>query len=241
MTQISQTEWDTLNAYSDGELPAADVLHFEARLRSEPELQEALGQIRGVGLALKPLKPGVVMPPVKFQNKKWFYGCLAIAASVALMLTGSALTLLKPNLGLSPTELHHAYLEPPFDVSQGGLRKVVSREDLPDLATANLTLVADTTESNAIRSLHYAGRNECRLTLTITNGDMPNLQTDSDLLLASWRINSIHYTLLANGMDGHRFAAIADFVRDHFKRQAKPATVIAMHDATKSAVPCKIG
>jgi hypothetical protein len=239
VTLIAQNDWDALNAYSDGELPDADVVKLEARLCADPTLQEALDQIRGIGLALKPLRPEVGLAPERSQNSRSSYRHLAIAASIVLVFAFGGYSFLKPAPGFSPTDLHQAYLQQPFDVAQDGLQQVISRTDLPNLAGANLTLVADVTERNAIRALHYAGRNGCRLTLTIAGGGAPDIKAASDLLLASWEVNSVHYTLLATGMDSNRFAAIADFVRDHYEQQAQQATIMAMRDATETAVPCK--
>lgn len=239
MTLIAQHDWNALNAYSDGELPDADVIALEARLRTDPVLQEALDQIQGIGLALKPLRPDVIAGPERTKISKWSYKHLAIAASIALVFVFGGYSLLKPTTGFSPTDLHHAFLRQQFDVNQDKLQRVIARTDLPDLAGANLTLVADVTDRNKIQALHYAGRNGCRLTLTIAGDGAADVKPASNLLLASWEANSVRYTLLATGMDSNRFAAIADFVRDHYERQAQPANVIAMRDATETAVPCK--
>jgi len=143
--------------------------------------------------------------------------------------------------GLSPSDLHQAFLQQPFNVSQEDIQRINSRRDVPDLATANLALVADVTKSNATRALHFAGRNGCRLTLTIAKGDLPDVKATPELLLASWSVASVHYTLLSTGMDSNRFAAITDFVRVYSEQQGRPATIMAMRDATETAVPCAIG
>ena len=54
MDLIEEDDWDALSAYCDGELPAPDAAILEARLEKEPALQEALAQIQGIGLALRP-------------------------------------------------------------------------------------------------------------------------------------------------------------------------------------------
>jgi len=241
MELVSQDDWDSLNAYNDGELSAAEARQLETLLQIEPALQDALEQIQGVGLALKSLRPEIGSEPVQAQKTMWSYRYIAIAASIALVLVFVGQSFLGQKSGLSPSDLHQAFLQQPFNVSQEDIQHINSRRDVPDLATANLALVADVTESNATRALHYAGRNGCRLTLTIAKGDLPDVKATPELLLASWSVASVHYTLLSTGMDSNRFAAITDFVRVYSEKQGRPATIMAMRDATETAVPCAIG
>jgi hypothetical protein len=241
MELISQDDWDSLNAYSDGELPAAEAHLLETRLQTEPALQNALEQIQGVGSALKALRPEAGSAPAQSRKSMWSYRYIAIAASIALVLVFAGQSFWGHKTILSPSDLHQAFLQQSFNVSQADIQRVNITSDVPDLATANLALVADVTEGNATRALHYAGRNGCRLTLTIAKVDLPNVKATPELLLASWSVTSVHYTLLATGMDGNRFAAITEFVRVYSEQQNRPATIMAMRDATETAVPCTIG
>jgi len=241
MNMISQDDWDALNAYSDGELPDVDVQLLEKRLQTETPLQDALTQIQGVGIALRSLKPETGSEPLASRKSVRSYGYLAIAASIAFVVIFAGQSILGTKSGYSPSDLHQALLEQSFDVSQLDVQNVYTTGDVPDLTTANLTLVSDVIETDLIRALHYAGRNGCRLTLTITKGELPEVLASPELLLASWSLGSVHYTLLSTGMDANRFAAITDFVRVYSEQQERPATVLAMSTATKTAVPCSIG
>ena len=241
MECILEDDWNALNAYSDGELPAADAVVLEARLQNEPELQEALIQIQGIGQALKTIRPKVACEPVPARKSVRAFGYFAIAASVALVLVffGQSIYGVKPVL--TPADQHQAFLQRAFNVSHEDIQRVVSRNDIPDLTTANLALVADVMNKDEIHALHYAGRNGCRVTLTITKDAPPNVSVTPELLLASWNSSSAHYTLLATGMDTNRFAAISKYIRIYFDRQDQENTLLAMREATQTAAPCSVG
>ncbi len=241
MDIISQDDWDALNAYSDGELPDGDVQLLEKRLQTELPLQDALAQILSVGIALRHLKPETMSEPIEPRKPARSYGFLAVAALAAFVVIFAAQSILGSKSGYSPSDLHQAFLEQSFDVSQLDVQNVYTTGDVPDLTTANLTLVSDVNETGLIRALHYAGRNGCRLTLTISKGELPEVLASQELLLASWSLGSVHYTLLSTGMDANRFAAITDFVRVYSEQQERAATVLAMSTATEAAVPCSIG
>jgi len=241
MESLSQDDWDALNAYSDGELPAADTAALEVRLLNEPTLQQALVQIQGIGHALKSIRPKLATDPARAQTSGFPFGYLAIAASVALVLMFFGQSIFDLKSGLTPADQHQAFLQQTFSVSYENIREVSSRTDVPDLTSANLALVADVTYNNEIQALHYAGRNGCRLTLTITKAALPNVHVTPELLLASWSGTFDHYTLLATGMDANRFAAISKYIRTHFEQQDQVNTVLAMREATQTAVPCNVG
>ena len=241
MESVLQDDWDALNAYSDGELEKEDMAVLEARLKDEPALQEALVNIQSIGHALKSIRPKLAPEPVQARTSGYSFVYVAIAASVALILVFFGQSIFGPKSELTPADQHQAFLQQTFNVSHEDIQKVSSRTDIPDLTTANLALVADVTNNNEIQALHYAGRNGCRLTLTITKTEPPNISVTPELLLASWGGISAHYTLLATGMDTNRFAAISKYIRIHFDQQDEGSTILAMRNATQTAAPCAVG
>jgi len=238
MDLIEEDDWDALSAYCDGELPAPDAAILEARLEKEPALQEALAQIQGIGLALRPLRPEIGPMPAAQKPIQQRYGYFAIAASIALFVTFAGQFLFDFKSALSPSDQHQAFLQQEFNVSTDDIRKVNSRSNIPDLTSANLVLVASVAGNDEIQAFHYAGRNGCRLTLAITKSDPPNINVTLDLLTASWSSVSKHYTLLATRMDSNRFATISKFIRFHFDQKGRPVTTMAMQNATETAAPC---
>lgn len=240
MDIISQDDWDALNAYSDGELREIDIQLLEKRLQTETPLQGALAQIQGVGIALRSLNPDTESEPIVSRKPAISYGYIAIAASIVFVMIFAGQSILGRKPGHLPSDLHQAFLEQPFDVSQPDVQNVNTTGDVPDLTTANLTLVSDVVETDLTRALHYVGRNGCRLTLIISKGGLSEILVSPELLLASWNSDAVQYTLLSTGMDANRFAAIADFVRIYFDQQQRSVTTLAMSAATEAAAPCPV-
>ena len=46
MTTPNEADWELINAYSDGELPAEEARALEDRMAAEPELREMLDEVR---------------------------------------------------------------------------------------------------------------------------------------------------------------------------------------------------
>jgi hypothetical protein len=239
MTMATNTDWELLNAYSDGELSPDDANALEKRILTDPDLADALKQIENVSHALQTLRPDAPLDAIPPKVATWRSrnSFIAMAASVALVIFFAGQLFLTSDRPLSPTDLHQAFLQQSFTDSAPSTVLANTSSDLPDLTGANLTLVAETND-DASRALHYAGRNGCRLTLTINTGNAPVVKAEANLLLASWSISAVHYTLLSTGMDANRFAAISKFVRVFFEQKDRPDTVVAMRDATRNAVPC---
>ena len=235
------TDWELLNAYSDGELSPDDAKALEKRILHDPDLADALKQIETIGLALKPLHPTLPSKQTAPKTVVRPYLQVAIAASIALSIFVAAQAYFSPPPPQSPTDLHQAFLQMSFDVkanSSNAATLVAADPDRPDLSGANLTLVADFRNTEDTRALHYAGQNGCRLTLTISMKNAPVVKAEANLLLASWNVKSVYYTLLSTGMDANKFAAITQYVRVFSEQKDHSDSVASMRDATKNAVSC---
>ncbi|NRA89008.1 MAG: hypothetical protein HRU28_16850 [Rhizobiales bacterium] len=241
MKYISQEDWEALNAYSDGELPAADMIVLKARLKNEPALQETLVQIQDIGSALKIIRPKLDSEAMQAQKPKQIFGYFAIAVSVAIVFVFVEQVIFGFRSVLTPLDQHQAFLQQEFSVSYLDIQQASARNGVPDLTVANLSLVANVADEDENQSLHYAGRNGCRLTLTITKNHSPNFSATPELLLASWSNASHHYVLLATGMDANKFVAISKYIRIHFNDPNRKNTILAMREATQTAVPCAVG
>jgi len=240
MKQISDQDWELLSGYSDGELNPLQTRRMTKRIRNEPVLAEALKKTRGLQSTLGDMRP-VQLQTGSANSKRSCYRFAAVAASFTAVAAVS-MHLILSNLHVhSPSDWHNALLKQSFDVNAGAETSPVltkASADIPDLVAAGLWLVADMDEARQARVLHYSGRNNCRLTLAITLGEIPSIKAGADMRTVSWRIQTFNYTLMSSGMDATRFAAISHHVRLFTEQLNRPATVLAMRETTKKAVPC---
>ncbi len=109
----------------------------------------------------------------------------------------------------------------------------------PDLSAANLTLVDMATTGNGELYLHYSGVNGCRLTFGIYS-HKPGADTGAGSpLVHTWSKGATYYSIVADGMDHGKFLAITKLLEEISGGKTKPDdTVIALREATKSALPC---
>ena len=236
--------WERLNAYYDGELDAAAKEELDARLRKEPELQAALQDIRDLSSALKPLhpvRPAATAPRASPWPRRAGLAA-AIAASVAVLFAvfaASQIRLSDPAPG--PLDWHQNFASRAYSVQQTDNVTPVAQwmgRDF-DLSSANLTLVDVAMPENGDIQLHFSGVNGCRLTVGIY-ADPPVLPAAaSEIAMRSWSVGAIHYSMLAEGMDPGKFSAIYRLLVNQTKDHRKDTeTLVAVRDATRSAVPC---
>ena len=157
----------------------------------------------------------------------------ALAASLAL----GAVLIMPAHRDASPSAVHRAFAARTFAVDQGALRSVDLRriDGFPDLSPAGLTLVAE----RAVRggeAAHYAGRNGCRATLFVGSGPFAPPE-DPGIAYAAWTTGAGSVALFSEGMDGDRFAAIADYVRRALRDDGGDA-VVALREATRRSKRC---
>ncbi|MEL6933361.1 MAG: hypothetical protein AAFO17_09745, partial [Pseudomonadota bacterium] len=115
MDRCSESDWELVNAFHDGELSDEDAAEFERRLANEPALSEALDQVSGVSKSLKALRPEKVAAPTlknKYSRTKismiGFAAAAAMIAFVAWSMQPRAMVLL---------EMHQALQQESFTVS----------------------------------------------------------------------------------------------------------------------------
>ncbi len=245
MGNISGNDWQLLSAYSDGELEPTQARALKKRIGKEPYLAQELRKIQDVSTALNELRPvQTVQIPARGAGgvfKSPWCRVTAIAASFTAVAVIAMHLILTPAAVTSPTDWHRALLQQAHTGIAGkkiipGLAK--SSADIPDLVAGGLTLVAYNSQGDQARILHYAGLNGCRVTLAITKGEVPVINADTNLHMASWSISSNHFTLLASNMDTLRFAAISRHVRQFTEQKYSMPTVLAMRITTKKAAPC---
>ncbi|WP_099868244.1 hypothetical protein [Pararhizobium haloflavum] len=204
MTDPSDEDWETLNAYLDGELSRPEHRAFARRLSRQPELAAAAARLHAQSESLRKMRPvGDTASPVWVRPLAWSG---AIAATLAI-----AAFLAMP--GADRTDLasiHKTFLEQSFLTSgeEPAEARLTRGGPLPDLSPAGLALVAVREVSGGIAG-HYAGRNACRLTLLRLEDGYADETDVPDV----WIVDGRRYAVQAEGMKPDRLAAIEAYLK----------------------------
>lgn len=244
-------DWDLLSAYADDELPAPDRSALEARLAREPGLASELERILRAKDALAATRPA---PAALARRPSSRPRMLALAASVLLAVGVSLAGYRGLQEGGEPRTAAgwHAELAANAYAAEGEGEGAIAPASAgalgvlgaPDLSASNLTLVdvrtgaADGGDSLA---MHYRGPRGCRLTLV---AEPPSRSDGAEeatgvALMHRWKTDRARFSLVADGMDGARFRAIADFAEALTRGTAPDEGLrLAMAEATGAAAPC---
>ena len=197
-------DWETLNAYLDGELSSSEHRAFARRLAQEPDLAAAAAELRAQSKSLARMRPVAdAGSPVWVRPIVWGGAIAATLALIAfLAMPGEDRTDL--------ASIHETFLKQSFPASDDALADagLNGAGPLPDLSPAGLALVAVREVEGGMVG-HYAGRNACRLTLlrledrTTDGADAPNV----------WIVGERRYAVRAEGMEPDRLAAIETYLK----------------------------
>jgi anti-sigma factor RsiW len=251
MVELSENDWELINAYADGELSAGEEAVVSRRLTEDAMLAAALAEIRTLKAALSQTRPAV--EPVaavrgRFTGRR-FVLAASLAAAVVLgafyQLTGSG-----EDWRDAPAELHATLSAQTYVLPDGNALPVISTARIGslkvfDLSSSRLSLVDVRTtrrDQREVVAMHYRGQRGCRLTVVALEalpGDPAVPPARHDGLSARWSVERAHFYLLANGMDRARFDAIAAYA----KAQSQPpdrrdSLELAVRSATEKAQPC---
>lgn len=251
MNELSERDWELINAYADGELSAADEAMVARRLTHEKALSAAVAEVHASKAALSLMRPAKMAPEA--AGAKTGLRRIALVASLAVLLV-SGVAYQYDNLGTTwrdaPASLHANLSTKTYVLDENPVLPVISTARIGDLiafdlSSSRLFLVdVESTSRNGrdVVAMHYRGRNGCRLTaiaLEAMPGDPSVLPVRHEGLGERWTIAGIHFYILADGMDEHRFAAIAEFARSESRRiDQRDQLRLAMGSATEQARPC---
>lgn len=229
-----------LNAYLDGELDAQSKRAVERRLRGEPDLQATLNELRYVSQAVKRLYPvGDDKPKTRSIRKPALVAAGAVAAAIAVAFFG--VSMFGPTTPATLLSQHRGFTQQSYELAgeEGFVMASGLSRGVPDLSAANLRIVDILRDENGQILFHYSGVNGCRLTLGVHPDDPPSLGHGEGILSQVWHMGGRHYSLVAEGMDSNKFAAISVLLLRWSTTQGPDGdTVLAVHDATSSARPC---
>jgi len=244
MNELSDRDWQLVNAYHDGELGEAEMRDVNSRIASEPALALALKEVASVSASLAALRPelghtasvqGGNAANDSWHPAKWL-ASVAIAAAIALAVVFGPRVLSEPTV----FDMHAEFAGQTYTVDGSDLRPVVARgfEGVPDLSSANLTPVALRTFASGT-AMHYAGRNGCRLTYFRGAFGIGEVSRFPDQQLETWTtIDNVRHMIVATGMDQPKFDAIATYLKLATRQKSTESILAAMSDATKAAAPC---
>jgi len=237
--QVSDQDWELLNAFADGELPSADSRSIEERAKTDPALAEAFESIQTVAHALSALKPDTnnSVSTANDNHRRWVWlSGAAVAAALVLVVFLDGSVALR-----SPADIHAEYVAQNYTVEAlAGLRQISGSmmDGFPDLANANLTL-AVTRKEKTMASAHYVGQNGCRLTVLKGNGEPPTAPRNIQSL--QWTAGSEWYQAVATSMAQARFDAVTDYLKQVTQERVSPPTVLALQGTVRTAAPCAYG
>jgi len=204
VTYPCDKDWETLNAYLDGELRGAERRAFARRLAREPDLATAAAELHAQSESLARMRPVAdAGSTVRVRPVAWGGAIAATLALVAfLAMPGADRTDL--------TSIHETFLRQSFPTSDDALAEagLSGGGPLPDLSPAGLALVAVREVEGGIAG-HYAGRNACRLTLL----RLEDGTADGPDALDVWIVGGLRYAVQAEGMKPDRFAAIETYLK----------------------------
>jgi hypothetical protein len=251
MTELSETDWELINAYADGELSADDKLEISRRLTHDAVLATALAEVHATKAALSMIRPAEEPAPparTKFEVRR-----LALAASLAAAVAlgvfyqfGSV----GEDWRDAPADVHAALSANTYALPERGVMPVVSTArigdlEVFDLSSSRLTMVDVLTarrNNRDVVAMHYRGRRGCRLTvvaLEALQDDPSQLPARHGGLGARWSVGRAHFYVLASGMDRDRFDTIVAYAKAESHRLDRGDMLeLAMRDATDKAQPC---
>jgi anti-sigma factor RsiW len=255
---LATPDWQTLNAYVDGELAPAEAAAVAAALAREPELAARVASLSRLkawssGLAPDSVPPPAFQPPVPARAPR----PLALAAGAAALLLALAVAWFWP-FTAPPAEAwldkavsaHLAWLEQPADRGGAPIDAALEpslTEGIPDLTEAHLTLVyvklAPGSGAGHGLQLGYRGIHGCRVSLWIAEavagmGETPAALARQGVAGYGWRVGATGFALLARGMDPDRLRLLAEVVARLTREAPDEETRIALQQTTVVGAPC---
>lgn len=265
MTANRPPSQESLNAYIDGELSAAEAAAVAQALATDRSLARTIATLSRLKAAVQEVVEPVDLAIPAPKTRPWRRLGLAACVVGAMVLTATAL--LAPWRAAPPPELvvqawsiHDAWTHagdrpPPPRVSSGLVLATWSRlgpgAHLPDLSAARLSLsrmapISLSAPSGEAVHLGYRGTRGCQVSLLIiSEGDgLPgSLAAFSEGARRgyAWRTDTHGYVLMAEGMDKDRLALLARFVHATSTEQTPfdEAMRSALRDSRERSAPCQ--
>ncbi len=237
-------DWQTLNAYVDGELDVAHHASVAAAIAADGDLAHqvaALARLRAATAEAfaADVSEGVVpaLPEPPRRGRRW-------AAIAAAALIGVAISLVGWHMYEAAEEpalaAHRKWATRPVDPFATASRRVGIA--VPDLADAGLQVALVKAVGEAFH-IGYLGNRGCRVSLWAAPDGKAAARSEDrrgDTLIARWSGGGYRYWAIASGMPAVRFAVIAASLERATIEQRSPdeATRIALRSGRDQSLPC---
>ncbi len=251
--------YETLNAYVDGELNAERAADVLAAAAEDPAIARELSSLSRVKASLShdvsPSSLDIVIPRRRRRWPNALAACLALFLAVAT--AGLTLTFRGDSRGLDVAWVQRVHGS--WSIADGSIAPTsISGRDatidpaayVPDLSAAKLSIVhtgwvAGPNDDRALL-IGYRGTRGCKVTLIV----VPDADAFADELVAfdsptnrgySWRAGRRGYVVFAEGMAEARFSLIARSLRDASLRHLplNQGTQHALAESRAKSVPCR--
>lgn len=249
MSDVSEADWELVNAFHDGELDRESAAQLKARLAREVALAKALDEVALTSRLVSTLRlqSDHVSPPLHGARDgssqpsrtgaftRW--GAPALAASLAVIVTLAFDRLLPPNTGQDPASISmpRSGEAPPQIVE-------VSAQDedfgAPDLEPVGMSPQVSV-DFDGGSWVEYSGPNGCRLTYFQANHP-PVPAGDAEASLSeSWQTSNGRFHLaVAAGMNEARFRAIAGYLAVLSRNSSRSERLMALAKVEAGDQPC---
>lgn len=241
------SDWETLNAFADGELAPAEQRAMAERLAASPEAAEKLRGIVRLKQELQAL-PADDAPPLPAlpasSRPRWrqvaaIAAALVIAAAVAftpiLLRRDAAETFLAASLA-AHEQFASAPLQPAAIIAPAAALPVAN-----ELSRLGLQPVWQPGSATGEIRIGFVGARGCRLSLHVSPhaGPVP-LPDRASATLMGWNAGERGYLLIATGMPQARFEMIAGFIKALTSQPADKVEPLrtALQSDWRSAQPC---
>lgn len=217
-------DFETLSAFADGELDSQTRWQVEAALRTNPDLQRQLHDIRALKESLGAMRATWAPAELVVRKRKAPLVGTALAAALAVLLVSATLAaswldagFLKAGLNAQIIAVHDDFVA----VDNPLVSVVTSSLEADFFRQAGLQLIVDdvlTLDGQSIRHRGYGGPNGCRISVfalpSTSRSAAEAVAADPGILAAYWQNTSGTIVLIARSMDAERFAAIARAYRN---------------------------
>ncbi|MGE7469970.1 anti-sigma factor family protein [Bosea sp. NPDC003192] len=245
--QSPPSDWETLNAFADGELAPVEQRVLAERLATSPETAERLRSIVRLKQGLRGL-PADVAPPLPSLStaprQRWhraaaIAAALVIAAAVAftpILLRRDASDAFLSASMAAHEQFASAPAQPAAIVAPAAALPVAN-----ELSRLGLQPVWQTASASGEVRIGFIGARGCRLSLHVSSHDEPApAPAQADAALTGWNAGGRGYLLIATGMPQARFEMIAGFIKALTSEPADKVEPLrtALQNEWRNAQPC---